>query len=114
MSDSVGVIRDLDCSLSAGAKFSLIDRILRIALQLLRERDLGNPALSVTNHFGIALHHSYADTATGGAQRTNTRLPDGDAGHKPIFRGEADEVIFGISAAREGRAGARECGKFYK
>ena len=104
--DAIRVVRHLDGRLAADAQLSLAERMLRIAFELLDEPHANDAGLTVPEHLGLAVHHPRGDTASGGTERADTRLPDRDARRNLLVRHESDDLVLRAAAARQRGAGA--------
>src|SRR5688572_24815431 len=100
------MIGDLDGSLTARAQLALADRILGIALELLRQAHANDAGLAVAEHFRVAFHHARDHAAAGVTQRTHARFEGGNAWNKIVLRNETDDLVFGVAARRQRGAGA--------
>ena len=110
--DAIGVIGDLGRRLSARAKFSAVDRMIGIAFQLFRQAHSGEAQLSVAQDLHLTVHDACDQPAARRTKRTNAGPPYRGARHDPVFGNETNEMIFGIAAAGERRAGSGEAGNF--
>src|SRR5262245_5518709 len=107
MANAIGMVSDFGGCLTSRAKLPLIDWILWIAFQFFREAHFRHAARSIPEDFDITRHHAHAHAARSRTQRTNTRLPYGEARYEVLFRNVSDEVIVGVAATRERGAGTR-------
>ena len=65
MSEAIGMIRNLNRSLSSHAKLALVDGIGGIAVEFLREAHLRYAKLVFANHLGFSFHDTHAQPAAG-------------------------------------------------
>ena len=59
VSQTVGVVGHLQTRLPARAQFPLVDRMMRIAFELLGQAHLDEAQLAVPHHLGLTFHHPY-------------------------------------------------------
>src|SRR5262249_39086613 len=114
MANSIGVVRDLNCSLAARAELALIDWMLWIAFQLFCKPHFCDAEFPVADHFGIAFDHTKRKTAARGAEGANARFPNRDSRDKLLFWDKPDQAMLGIAAAGQCHAGSGQCRKFYE
>src|SRR6185503_20575248 len=100
------MVSDLDRRLAAGAESAAIHRMVRCAFQLLGRGNTDDARLAVANDVRVRVHDPDRQSAASLAQRADARLPDGDARNDVFVRDEADQLVLGIAATREGGAGA--------
>ena len=98
--------RDLNGRLSARARSTMADRVRGIALELLRDTHPHHAGRPVANDLDVGLHHTDAQAAAGATQRTDARFPFGNARHELVVGHEANQLVLGVAAAGERRAGA--------
>src|SRR5262245_45544760 len=106
------MVCNLNCGLSADAKFALTDRVGGIAFEFLGEAHLDRPRLPIPNDLGFALHYTNENSATCRAEWTDSRLPSGNSRQNFFFGDKADQLVFRIAATCKGRACAAGGGPF--
>lgn len=109
--EAVRMIGHLDRGLAARAQLALADRILGIAFELLGQAHADHAGLAVAENLRIAFHDSRDHAAAGVAQRADAGFPGGNAGHQILFRNEANDLVFGITARGERGSGAGNGGE---
>ena len=101
--DSIGVIGDLNRGLPARTKAAAIERVRRIAFELLRHVHPDDPGLALSRDLGVGFHDADVQAASRRAGGADARLPLRDARHQVLVRNEPNQLMFGIPAARERR-----------
>ena len=106
VAEAIRVIGHLDRGLAACAQPAAVDRMCRQSFELLRDRRTHDTALAVANDVHVRVHHAYLEAAAGRTERADRRLPRRHAGHEVVVRDEPDDLVFGMTAVRQRRAGA--------
>jgi len=97
-SDSIWIVMDLESGLTPRAKSASVDRVKRIALDLV----------------GLVLSSADNDAATSAAHATRRRLPIIEARHVLIIRNEdGDQFVLRMTASRQERGCRCSCSRKY-
>jgi hypothetical protein len=108
MTQAIRMIGHLDRGLATRAQRAMVDGMLGQSLELLGHSRANDAALAVSNDVHVGIHDAHVLAATGRAERANRWLPHRNPRHEIVVGDEPDDLVFGMAAACQRRAGASD------